>query len=184
MRLETFRPEEMVALPMKWIFFILILFAIPSRAETLAQLEAITARYATLAEFLADESGVAEYREALKDYMGESESFDPVYAEFIRQISEVNNQIDGFGEKAWRSNSHWQAERFSIIGAATGSGLESKREDLLTALETFKQEVASTAGDLIGDESRITALVEELKSTYGLESPEKLELLSRAQRAE
>jgi hypothetical protein len=122
-----------------------LLFPSLLRADSLERMEEIASRFPTLRAFLADSSALAQYREALKKYMNQDGSFDPVYAEFIRQIFILDATIPGFGDKAWRVNPHWRREAFTIEAEKTVSGLEIRRAAVFRAINRIKAEVKSAA---------------------------------------
>jgi hypothetical protein len=98
-----------------FLFFFCLYFS-PAIAETLTRLEEITARYATMVDMLNDPEGLKEYREALKAYMGENATFDPVLDEFFVQIKDLSKNIPGFAEKAWKTNPDWKKQSYVIKG--------------------------------------------------------------------
>lgn len=118
-----------------------VLLSASLRAQSLETLEAIVNRYPTLDAFLSDSSATLEYREALKKYMGQGASFDPVYETFLAQIKDASKSIPGFADAAWKKNFRWQDQSFFLEGSIKGSGLEIKRERMLQLIN----ELASDA---------------------------------------
>jgi hypothetical protein len=156
-----------------FLFFFCLYFS-PAIAETLTRLEGIAARYATMDDMLNDPEGLKEYREALKAYMGEGDSFDPVLDKFFVQIKDLSKNIPGFAEKAWKTNPDWKKQSYVIKGEFTGSGLQIKRESLLKAIEDIKTEAKIETSPL-----PIDKLVAQIKEKYPLKTPEELKKLSR-----
>ncbi|MEI7441811.1 MAG: hypothetical protein WCK43_09325, partial [bacterium] len=97
-------------------FLLLLGFSSFLGAQSLEKLEAVTARYETLIDFLNDPSAIEEYRIVLKLYLKEEIVFDPVFDRFFEQIKDLAEKIPEFAEAAWKKNSDWQKEIYSIKG--------------------------------------------------------------------
>jgi hypothetical protein len=148
-----------------------------TEAQTLEHLEAILTRYETMESFLSDSSAVIEYREALKLFMDEESSFDPIYEEFIRQIRDVGAQVPGFSEQAWERDPTWKQSAFTISAQIPGTGLELKREAFFETIEALK----TSLGGSVFTPSEIERYVSQLRAAYRILPGEAVNALSRAQ---